>query len=135
VGRAEKSGGIPEVGARMNNPQPPWLASPPAEVAAVILPWFGSQTPPLVEGFATKKIARWLSGGSDRGAMTWHPKEPFEKPEIGAVAEAIQILERACLLMRSFGSEQTFIGLTRLGAHALRTNTVRQHLGLSDPPA
>ena len=26
----------------------------------------------------------------------------------------------------------SYIGLTRLGMHALQTNTVRQHLGLSD---
>ena len=48
-----------------------------------------------------------------------------------AVAEAIQVLERACLLMRSHG-EYSYIGLTRLGQYALSTNTVRQHLGIGD---
>jgi hypothetical protein len=118
----------------MNNPQPPWLTWPPAEVAAVILPWFGSQKPPIDEGFATKRIAKWLTTGSDRGGGTWHPREPFQKPDVGAVAEAIQILERTCLIMRSFSSSGSYLGLTRLGMHALRTNTVRQRLGLGDAP-
>jgi hypothetical protein len=59
-----------------------------------------------------------------------------------AVAEAMQVLEHAGLLLRSsriirsggstFGG--SWVGLTRLGGHALQTNTVRQHLGLSDIP-
>jgi hypothetical protein len=114
-----------------------WLAMPPAELAAVILPWFVSGTPED-EGFTTKKIVNWLTTGSDspRGLLgyTWHPREAFANPDVHAVVEAIQVLEHACLLVRSAGSDHTYIGLTRLGRHALQSNTVRQHLGLSDAP-
>jgi hypothetical protein len=41
-------------------------------------------------------------------------------------------LEHARLLTRSFGGNGPYLGLTRLGMHAVRTNTVRQHLGLGD---
>ncbi len=97
-----------------------WLAMPPVELAAVILP------------FARRKIVKWLTTGSDRvGVIAYHRKDAFEKPDVHAVAEALQVLERACLLMRSCG-EVTYIGLTRLGQYALATNAVRQHLGISD---
>jgi hypothetical protein len=33
--------------------------------------------------------------------------------------------------MRVDGSDKSYVGLTRLGMHALATNSVRQHLGLS----
>ena len=59
------------------------------------------------------------------------PKDAFEKPDVHAVAEAIQVLERACLLMRAPG-EYAYIGLTRLGQHAFSTNTVRPHLGIGE---
>jgi hypothetical protein len=55
----------------------------------------------------------------------------FEDPDVRAVAEAIQVLEHSRLLMRSPG-DRAHVGLTRLGMHALATNTVRQHLGLGD---
>jgi hypothetical protein len=55
----------------------------------------------------------------------------FERPDQRAVAEAMQVLEHACLLIRT-NDEKGYVGLTRLGYHALATNTVRQHLGLSD---
>ncbi len=45
---------------------------------------------------------------------------------------SIQVLERAGLLLRNFRNDCFNLGLTRLGMHALETNTVRQHLGLSD---
>jgi hypothetical protein len=57
----------------------------------------------------------------------------FDDPDCAAIAEALQVLEHAGLLMERSG-EYTFVGLTRLGRHALQTNTVRQHLGLSDAP-
>jgi hypothetical protein len=47
--------------------------------------------------------------------------------------KAIQVLEYARLLMRADqGAHQCALGLTRLGMHALATNTVRQHLGIGD---
>ncbi len=68
--------------------------------------------------------------------------------------EAIQAHEHAQLLMKAVRNRynarltnfdpllanpdryevSTQIGLTRLGIHALQTNTVRQHLGLGDAP-
>jgi hypothetical protein len=112
-----------------------WIAIPPAELAAAILPWFASQTPED-EGFTTKKIVDWLTTGSDRPrgflGNTWRPSQAFEKPDVRAVVEAIPVLEHACLLVRSFGSDHTYVGLTRLGMHALATNAVPQRLGLSD---
>jgi hypothetical protein len=118
----------------MNNPQPWWLTWPVAEVAAAILPWFAS-SPPEYEGFAMKRIVRWMMTGSagDRRGASFRASEPFDNPDVRAVAEAIQVLEHSRLLMRSPG-DQAHVGLTRLGMHALQTNTVRQHLGLSDAP-
>ena len=62
--------------------------------------------------------------------------EQFTDPGCGAVAEAIQALEHAGLLMRAVTGDyaDSQFGLTRLGKHALATNTVRQQLGLSDAP-
>jgi hypothetical protein len=57
----------------------------------------------------------------------------FDDPDCGAIAEAIQVLEHAGLLMER-GGEYNYVGLTRLGTYALETKTVRQHLGLGDAP-
>jgi hypothetical protein len=113
----------------MSKPQPPWLSWPPHELAAAILPWFASNGA-RIEEIAMKSIAGWLNTGSERLVSGHHDTSivPFEKPDVGAVAEAIQVLDQARLLMRATG----YLGLTRLGMHALRTNSVRQHLGLSD---
>jgi hypothetical protein len=51
----------------------------------------------------------------------------FENPDFRATVEAIQVLEHAGLVLRGF-LEPNFLGLSRLGHHALATNTVRQHL-------
>jgi hypothetical protein len=119
----------------MNNPQPWWLTWPPAEVAAAILPLFSSSTH-VEEGSALKAVASWLTTGSYRKpwaipgtGATW-----FENPDTRVAAEAIQVLDHAGLLMRinPTSTSGSYIGLTRLGMHALQTNTVRQHLGLSD---
>jgi hypothetical protein len=113
----------------MGNPQPWWLTAPPAEVAVVILPWFSSHRT-LIDERVMTSIARWLKTGSDRESRshTEQDSAPFKDPDVRAVAEAIQVLEHASLLMRATGN----VGLTRLGIYALATNTVRQHLGLSD---
>ena len=115
---------------RMTNPPPWWLTWPVDEVAAAILPWFASSAPEY-EGFALKHIVMWMSGSG--GPVSYSPDAPFKDPDVGAVNEAMQVLEHARLLMRSPG-ERGHIGLTRLGMQALQTNTVRQHLGLTDPP-
>lgn len=44
----------------------------------------------------------------------------------------VHCLEYASLLVRYHDTDTCFVGLTRLGVHALQTNTVRRHLGLSD---
>jgi hypothetical protein len=47
----------------------------------------------------------------------------------------MQLLERAGLLMKALSintSPSFYVGLTRLGWQALQTDTVRQHLGLSE---
>ena len=115
------------------------LAMPPAELAAVILPYF-STWKPQDEADARRKITAWLTTGSDRLRSSFFagPRstmDVFEKPDLRAVAEAMQRLEQACLLMRVvIGGDSTdvFVGITRLGRDALATNTVRQCLGLSD---
>ena len=115
--------------ARLTNAQPWWLAMPVAEVAATILPLF-SHSAYQQDWMAMNNIVNWCKTGSysGRGAMP----NPFTDPDHCAVAEAIQVLERAGLLLRNFRNDCFNLGLTRLGMHALQTNTVRQHLGLSD---
>jgi hypothetical protein len=115
----------------MTSNQPWWLTVPPAELAARIVPWFPSRKT-LIEERVMTSIASWLKTGSDREdrSHTEHDSAAFKDPDVRAVAEAIQVLEHASLLMRAAGN----VGLTRLGIYALATNTVRQHLGLSDAP-
>lgn len=113
----------------MNDAQPWWLTWPVTEVAAAILPWFASN-PPEFEGFATGHIVEWMRGTQSQ-AVGYKPSAQFTSPDLRTVGEAIQVLEHSRLLMRSPG-ERGYIGLTRLGMHALETNGVRQHLGLSD---
>ena len=116
----------------MNNPQPWWLTVPPAEVAARILPYFSSfQKEPASR--MMKGIVGWLKTGSNKLPGTWREDTQFTDPDVGAVAEAIQVLEHAGLVMQSTG-DHGYVGLTRLGRHALQTNTVRRHLGLTDAP-
>jgi hypothetical protein len=93
----------------------------------------------------------WLLGTTDAGTMRlrndpkvgWTTRltfsnadswKTFEDPDLCAIAEAMQVLEHASLLRELADGEQGFVGLTRLGMQALQTNTVRQHLGLSDTP-
>jgi hypothetical protein len=121
----------------MNNLQPWWLMWPVAEVAAAILPLF-SYSPCVDEEAAIENIVSWCETGSYRKAKVFlivRDKKQFEDPDIRAIAEAIQVLEHAALLMRTVdGVAHVVVGLTRLGVHALQTNTVRQHLGLGDAP-
>jgi hypothetical protein len=120
----------------MNNPPPWWLTWPVAEVAAAILPLFAS-APYLGEETAMKGIVAWFKTGSYRAPSMYRQtaRPRFEDPDMRAVAEAIQVLEHSLLLIRADqGEHESALGLTRLGMHALQTNTVRQRLGLGDTP-
>ena len=119
----------------MNNPQPWWLTWPVAEVAVAILPCFSYQ-PHQDQRIAMYSVLNWCKTGSisSKGYSVSPLSGPFEHPDFRAIAEAIQVLEHTGLLMRTFGGDWSNLGLTRLGMHALQTNTVRQHLGLSDAP-
>jgi hypothetical protein len=122
----------------MTSNQPWWLTMPPAELAAAILPFFSSR-PHMRERDAMTDIVSWWKTGSVSRSVFRDvalPLDMFTKPDHRAVAEAIQALEHAGLLMRDVGDDMAafYVGLTRQGMHALQTNTVRQHLGLSDAP-
>ena len=128
----------------MNNPQPWWLTWPVAEVAAAILPYFSSASH-VEEDRAMNDIISWWKTGQYRqdflrataGWISSDANTRFQNPDVCATAEAMQILEHAGLLRRAIvGQDYTdvVVGLTRLGHHALQSNTVRQHLGLSDAP-
>jgi hypothetical protein len=122
----------------MTSNQPWWLAWPVAEVAAAVLPLL--QSPYQTEPVAIDSILAWCKTGSfgkTKLIRRVNPGKQFEDPDARAIAEAIQLLEHAALVMRTADgsdSAETIVGLTRLGMHALATNTVRQHLGLSDTP-
>jgi hypothetical protein len=126
----------------MNNPQPWWLTWPPAEVAAAIVPLFASAAH-ASEDDAMNGVVSWFKTGNPIGGVAKSPSwfgtscPYFENPDYRAVAEAMQVLEREGLLMRALCVRDYsffYVGLTRLGRQALQTNTVRQHLGLSDTP-
>jgi hypothetical protein len=123
----------------MNNPEPWWLTWPVAEVAAAILP-FLSSTPCQNERVAIASIISWWKTGEYQGKVDYTRPIRFTDPDTRAVAEAIQVLERAGLVMRDLvlkaanPSVRFEIGLTRLGVHAIETNTVRENLGLGDAP-
>jgi hypothetical protein len=113
----------------MTSNQPWWLTMPPVELAAVILPLFPS--PRQAEGWVTASIANWFTTGE----YCVHRYPRPDDPDCVVIEEAIQVLEHALLVIRHLdvGDYSSFqIGLTRLGAHAVATNTVRQHLGLND---
>jgi hypothetical protein len=118
----------------MTSDQPWWLTMPPAELAARILPLFSSSTR-VPEGGAIKAIVKWCQTGSYRAPHSFPTVDStFDNAHYRAVAEAIQVLEHASLLLRSFpNTGGSYVGLTGLGMHALQTNTVRQHLGLAAP--
>jgi hypothetical protein len=120
----------------MTSNQPWWLTWPVEEVAATILPLF-SYSAHRAYRDAMNSAVNWCKTGSNsaKGHLGKSGlSAPFDDPDFRAVAEAIQALEHAGLLMRTFASESSEIGLTRRGIDALQTNTVRQHLGLSDAP-
>jgi hypothetical protein len=120
----------------MTSDQPWWLTMPPAEVAATILPLF-SHSPYVFEDKAIDGIVGWCRTGQYREPRfsTTGRFQKFEHPDVRAIAEAMRVLEHAGLLMRASGGDLDVVGLTRLGHHALATNTVRQHLGPGDATA
>lgn len=127
----------------MTSDQPWWFTMPPKDVAATILPLFSYPqfSPCAEEELAVSNIISWCKTGSLPAQRKLFRvvgrKKTFEDPDTRAIAEAIQVLEHARLLIREVaGSDVTdcYLGLTRLGMHAVATNTVRQHLGLGDTP-
>jgi hypothetical protein len=121
----------------MTNPGPWWQTWPVEEVAATILPLFAQPecSPCVYDRKALGLIVAWCKRGV-WGNVDSVPsfKTPFESPDYRAVSEALQVLEGTRLLLRGHISDTSLLGLTRLGMHALQTNTVRQHLGLSETP-
>jgi hypothetical protein len=128
----------------MTSSQPWWITWPVAEVAASILSYF-SYRPHVSDRRAMKDIVSlWRTGSypgprSVLGIQIYEGVGDFDEftdPDCAAVAEAIQALEHAGLLMRAVSGDyaRLDVGLTRLGRHVLATNTVREHLGLSDAP-
>jgi len=126
----------------MTSSQPWWLTWPVAEVAASILPYF-SHFPHVSDRRAMKEIVSLWRTGSYPGPQSVlgfrylemaGTFDQFADPDCGAVAEAIQALEHAGLLMRAVSGDyaDSDVGLTRMGKHALATDTVRQQLGLGD---
>jgi hypothetical protein len=112
----------------MTSNQPWWLTWPVAEVAAAILPLFSSSA----YGWETTKrasIVNWCKTGSVKSTFAGNP---FNDPDHRAIAEAMQVLQYAGLLLRWHETDQCLVGLSRTGWQALQTNTVRQHLGLGD---
>jgi hypothetical protein len=118
--------------------QPWWLTWPVEEVAAAILPLFSHPqfSPSKGETPVLDDIVAWCKTGRfTEWKLVRQWADPFADADCRAINEAIQVLEQTRLIVRSFrGSEgaTSYLGLTRLGMHALQTNTVRQHLGLSD---
>jgi hypothetical protein len=146
---------LPWFDASMTNPQPWWFAWPVTEVAAAILPLFSYPplSPYVTEMGALRHIVAWCRTGTPPGSLSLRDRRrqdgenQFDDPDIRAVAEATHVLERAGLLMRALqtispggsggysqGYSYFYLGLTRLGWHALQTKSVRQHLGLGDAP-
>jgi hypothetical protein len=78
-------------------------------------------------------IVNWFKTGE----YCVHRYPRSDDPDCVVIEEAIQVLEHALLVIRHLaaGDSASFqIGLTRLGVHAVQTNTARQHLGLGDAP-
>jgi hypothetical protein len=123
----------------MTSNQPWWLKMPPAELAATILPLLATSSH-LGEHEAMSRIVGWFRTGSPIAAEFPSRLGPgfcaeFDDPDYRAAAEAMQVLESTRLLVRAVeirSFTHVYVGLTRLGRHALQTNTVRQHLGLGE---
>mgnify|MGYP000919532224 CR=1 FL=1 len=119
--------------------QPWWISSPVAELAVSVLPMFGHSSFDSERGAMTDVVAWLRTGARDpRGVFSAGVSsrgDVFQNPDLRAVAEAMQLLERSGLLLRVLvpSSHSSFdVGLTRLGWHAVQTGTIRQHLGLED---
>ncbi len=122
----------------MTSDQPWWLTWPVAEVAAAILPLFSHPqlSPGKSELYVRDDIVAWCKTGqfTERQVGFHRWADPYADPDYRAINEAIQVLEQTRLIVRSSRTSGFYVGLTRLGMHALQTSTVRQHLGLADSP-
>lgn len=115
----------------MTSDPPWWLTMPPAELGARILPLFSTSSHEA-ELIAIQAIVAWCETGTYKKprVASANLRHFFEDPDRRAVAEAIQVLEQARLLVRIVDNA-SYVGLTRLGQHALATNSVGKHLGVS----
>jgi hypothetical protein len=106
------------------------LALPVAELAAQIFPFWGSgpgARASLQDGdYLPNVIASWIAG--TRPSAVYSAGSPFKSPLDRAVAEAIQTLEHAGLLIRTFGTTGSRVHLTRLGERALSSGDVAGYL-------
>jgi hypothetical protein len=106
------------------------LALPVAELAAQIFPFWDSERvtrASLQDGdYLPNVIASWLAG--TRPSAVYSAGSPFKSPLDRAVAEAIQALEHAGLLIRTFGTTGSRVHLTRLGERALSNGDAARYL-------
>jgi hypothetical protein len=110
-----------------------WEEQPVAEIAAAILPLFSPSA--TSEPHAVKAIVGWLRTGTYTVPVAAgggrQLKAMFDDPDYRSVAEAIQALEHAALVLRVIDTNGgSHLGLTRRGSEALATGTVRSHLGM-----
>src|ERR1700747_426312 len=124
----------------MTSNAPWWFPWPPEEVAATIPPLFcyPQNSPCRNEGLVLDDIVAWCKTGGFADSKLFHGlpgMKHFTDPDFRAIAEAIQMLEQGRLIMRYISGDTTtcYLGLTRRGSQALATNSVRQHLALSNP--
>jgi hypothetical protein len=86
---------------------------PVAEVAATILPYFSSRTN-MLKSSATHDIVSWCrTGAYSKSLTTPGDLKLFEDPDYRAVAEAIQALEHAGLLIQTTGGNSGGLGYFR----------------------
>jgi hypothetical protein len=106
-------------------------AMPLAELGALILPvWGAGETTPYRwrDGEeAPNRLAAALTG--QRAPISFNSSTPFSGPHAKAIGEAVQDLERAGLLLRTYSTESgSLLTITRLGERAIAEGTVARHL-------
>jgi hypothetical protein len=106
------------------------LAMPVAELAVQIFSFWDSDKAPrlsLQDGdYLPNVIASWLAG--TRPSAMYSAGSPFKSPLDRAIAEAIQALEHAGLLIRTFGTTGSRVHLTRRGERALANGDSARYL-------
>jgi len=106
------------------------LAMPVTELAVLILSAWATGEIPIHwrDGeLAPSRFAALLTGQPE--PFLFQPTKPFASPLDRATAEAIQALEQAGLLLRTFSSESgSLLSLTRRGEQALAEGTTDRYL-------